>query len=66
MGEAKRRKELGLPPKAKKESKSKNREKDFSWSQFSAKNLKSNYPAAPFVSTLLILLVLQFGFSLNS
>ena len=65
MGEAKRRKELGLPPKAKKEMKTRTKNKSSS-SQFSINNLRSNYPAAPFVTTALVLLALQFGFSLNS
>jgi len=66
MGEAKRRRELGLPPKAKKESKTKSRINQFSWSQFSFNKIKSNYPAAPFVTTALIFVILQWGFSLNS
>ena len=64
MGEAKRRRELGLPPKAKK--KTRTNEIQFPWSQFSFNKLKSQYPAAPFVTTALFLLVLQLGFSLNS
>ena len=66
MGEAKRRKELGLPPKGKKKMNSKPNENKFSWSQFSINKLKSQYPAAPFVTTALFLIVLQWGFSLNS
>ena len=66
MGEAKRRRELGLPPKSKKEKKTKTNEKQFSWSQFSIDKLKNQYPAAPFVTTALVLIVLQWGFSLNS
>ena len=66
MGEAKRRRELGLPPKAKKEKKTKTSENQFSLSKFSINKLKSQYPAAPFVATALSLLVLQWGFSLNS
>ena len=66
MGEAKRRRELGLPPKAKKEKRTRTNESQFSWSQFSINKLKSQYPAAPFVTTALFLLVLQLGFSLNS
>ena len=64
MGEAKRRRELGLPPKAKK--KTRTNEIKFSWSQFLINKLKIQYPAAPFVTTALFLLVLQWGFSLNS
>tara|TARA_Y100001968_G_C19305836_1_gene691579 strand:+ start:266 stop:466 length:201 start_codon:yes stop_codon:yes gene_type:complete len=66
MGEAKRRRELGLPPRVKREDKTKYNESKFSWSQFSINKLKNQYPAAPFVSTALILTVLQFGFSLKS
>jgi len=66
MGEAKRRRELGLPPKAKKENKTKSRKNQFSWSQFSFNKLKSSYPAAPFVTTALLFVILQWGFSLNS
>ena len=65
MGEAKRRRELGLPPKRKKENNSKTNENNF-WSQFSINTLKKQYPAAPFVTTALVLTVLQWGFSLNS
>ena len=66
MGEAKRRRELGLPPKAKKEKKTSDNKNNVWWSQFSFNKLKSKYPAAPFVTTALFLLVLQLGFSLNS
>ena len=66
MGEAKRRRELGLPPKSKKEKKTRTNEKLFSWSQVSINKLKNQYPAAPFVATALVLIVLQLGFSLNS
>ena len=65
MGEAKRRKELGLPPKGKKERKSKTNISNF-WSKFSTTNLKSQYPAAPLVMTVLFLVVIQWGFSLNN
>ena len=58
MGEAKRRRELGLPPKTKKEKKTRTNEIQFSWSQFSINKLKSQYPVAPFVTTALFLLVL--------
>ena len=68
MGEAKRRRELGLPPKGKKEKKPKTKTKENHslWSTFSFKKLKNKYPAAPFVTTALVLLILQMGFSLNS
>ncbi len=66
MGEAKRRRELGLPPKAKKEKKTINTDGQLLFSRFSINKLKSQYPAAPFVTTALILTVLQWGLSLNS
>ena len=66
MGEAKRRRELGLPPKGKKEKKTSTNDDPFSFSKFSINKLKSHYPAAPFVVTALVLIVLQWGFSLNS
>lgn len=66
MGEAKRRKELGLPPKTKKKSISKTGENMFSLSQFSINKLRSQYPAAPFVTTALFFIVVQWGFSLKS
>ena len=66
MGEAKRRRELGLPPKGKKEKKTSTNDDHFSFSKFSIDKLKSKYPAAPFVATALVLIVLQWGFSLNS
>lgn len=65
MGEAKRRRDLGLPPKVKRKEKINNTERQFSWSKLSFDKLKSQYPAAPFVTTALILTVLQFGLSLN-
>ena len=65
MGEAKRRRELGLPPKGKKENKSRTNKK-FSWSKISINKFKNEYPAAPFVTTAILLIVLQFGFSLSS
>ncbi len=66
MGEAKRRKELGLPPKTKKYLESKNKKNIFLKSNFSINKLKSQFPAAPFVATALILVILQLGLSLNS
>tara|TARA_B100000700_G_C14641309_1_gene667495 strand:- start:337 stop:537 length:201 start_codon:yes stop_codon:yes gene_type:complete len=66
MGEAKRRRDLGLPPKSKKERKTKTIEGHFSWSQFSINKLKNQYPAAPLVTTSLILGCLQWRFMLNS
>lgn len=66
MGEARRRRELGLPPKAKKEKKTSTIDFQFLLSQFSINKLKSKYPAAPFVTTALVFICLQFGFSLNS
>tara|TARA_Y100001968_G_C19167926_1_gene624166 strand:- start:614 stop:808 length:195 start_codon:yes stop_codon:yes gene_type:complete len=64
MGEAKRRRELGLPPKTKKDSKSKTTNSILSL--ISIEKLNSQYPAAPFVTTAIVLAILQFGFSLNS
>tara|TARA_Y100001968_G_scaffold118280_1_gene107736 strand:+ start:287 stop:487 length:201 start_codon:yes stop_codon:yes gene_type:complete len=66
VGEAKRRRELGLPPKAKKEKKSRTNENQSFFSRSSINKLRSQFPAAPFVSTALVLLVLQFSFWLNS
>tara|TARA_B100000579_G_scaffold206778_1_gene168918 strand:+ start:18 stop:218 length:201 start_codon:yes stop_codon:yes gene_type:complete len=66
MGEAKRRQELGLPPKAKKVKKTNSDNKLFSLSKFSLQNLKRQFPAAPFVTTSLLLLILQWRLSINS
>ena len=66
MGEAKRRRDLGLPPRSKREQRFSNNEHKFSWSQFSIEKLKNQYPAAPFVTTALVLIAIQWGFSLNS
>ena len=65
MGEAKRRKALGLPPKSKREQKSKTNKNTFTWTKVSINKLKSQFPAAPFVTTALALLILQLGFSNN-
>lgn len=65
MGEAKRRKELGLPPKSISERNSKPKKDTFKWSKLSINKLRRQYPAAPFVTTALALLILQVGFSLN-
>ena len=62
MGEAKRRRELGLPPKAKKEKRTRTNKSQFSWSQFSINKLKSQYPAAPFVTTGLFFISFTVGF----
>tara|TARA_Y100001968_G_C18739766_1_gene428403 strand:+ start:225 stop:425 length:201 start_codon:yes stop_codon:yes gene_type:complete len=66
MGEAKRRRELGLPPKTKKIMKDKNNDKKFSLSHLSITSLKSKFPAAPFVTTALFLLALQWGLTIGS
>ena len=66
MGEAKRRKELGLPPKLNKNKKSNSNENKFSLSNFSVNNFKNQYPAAPFVTTALFLIIAQFGLSHGS
>ena len=66
MGEAKRRRELGLPPKSKKEKKTRTNEKLFSLTKFSIKKLTNHYPAAPLATTALFFIVIQWGFSLYS
>tara|TARA_Y100001968_G_scaffold268132_1_gene258362 strand:+ start:78 stop:296 length:219 start_codon:yes stop_codon:yes gene_type:complete len=66
MGEAKRRKQLGLTPKSIIDKRTRKNESQFSWSQFTINKLKNQYPAAPFVTTALVLIVLQWGFTLNS
>ena len=50
MGEAKRRKELGLPPKALKQKKISREERLFSWSPWPTKYQMSRYPYAPIVT----------------
>ena len=65
MGEAKRRKELGLPPKSDRERNSKTKKNIIPWSKLSITKLKRQFPAAPFVTTALTLLILQIGLSLN-
>ena len=65
MGEAKRRRELGLPPRANKFKKVRSEKNLNSWSKL-FENLKSQYPAAPFVTTSLILMILQWRLSINS
>ena len=66
MGEAKRRRELGLPPKNNNLKKTKTNQVTSLLSKFSFNKLKSQYPAAPFVTTALIFIVIQWGLSLNS
>ena len=66
MGEAKRRRELGSPPKSNKDKKKIIKSSQFSWSQLSINKLKIQYPAAPFVTTALVLVVLQLGFTFKS
>ena len=66
MGEAKRRKELGLPPKSKKDNKKRANKRQLMSPLFSINKILSQYPAAPFVTTALVLIVLQWGISLNS
>jgi len=51
--------------KRKNEMESKANENKYSWSQISINKLKSQDPAAPFVTTTLVFIVLQWGFSLN-
>jgi len=66
MGEAKRRKDLGLPPKALKEKKVSREERLFSWSPWPTKYQMSRYPCAPIVTMALGLIFLILGFELNS
>ena len=62
MGEAKRRCELGLPPKSKKEKKIRTNEKQFSWYQFSINKINNQYPPAPFLTTALVFNIFTLGF----
>ena len=66
MGEAKRRKELGLPPKASKKKKVSREERLFSWSPWPTKYQMRRYPYAPIVTMALGLIFLAWGFELNS
>ncbi len=69
MGEAKRRRELSLPPKLANAKKLKSPNKDqriFSLLPWPTKNFRNYYPAAPFVTVLLVLIVVQIGFSINN
>ena len=66
MGEAKRRKQLGLPPKSLNQKKISREEKLFSWSPWPTKYQISRYPYAPVVSMALGLIFLMWGFELNS
>ena len=65
MGEAKRRKELGLPPKASKQKKVSREERLFSWSPWPTKYQMSRYPYAPIVTMALGLIFLIWGFVSN-
>ena len=53
MGEAKRRKKLGLPPKSSKLKKISREEKLFSWLPWPTKYQMSRYPYAPIVTMAL-------------
>ena len=66
MGEAKRRKELGLPPKASIKKKVSREERLFYWSAWPTKYQMSRYPYAPIVTMALGLIFLIWGFKLNS
>jgi len=66
MGEAKRRKELGLPPKSSNQKKISREERLFSWSPWPTKYLTSRYPYASIVTMALDLIFLIWGFELNS
>tara|TARA_B100000579_G_scaffold251125_1_gene206586 strand:- start:591 stop:770 length:180 start_codon:yes stop_codon:yes gene_type:complete len=58
MGEAKRRKEFGLPPKASKKKKLIREERLFSWSPWPTKYQMSRYPYAPIATMTLGLIFL--------
>ena len=62
MGEAKRRKELGLPPKALKQKKISREERLFSWSPWPTKYQMSRYPHAPILTMALGLNFSNMGF----
>jgi len=66
MGEAKRRKELGLLPKASKQKKLSREEMLFSWSPWPTKYQMSRYPYDSIVPMVLGLILLIWGFELNS
>ena len=64
MGEAKRSKKLGFLPKKSKVSQKKEVIKEpkgrlISWSPWPPANFKTRYPAFPFVTTVLILIILR-------
>ena len=63
MGEAKRRKELGLSSKQKKISRE---ERLFSWSPWPTKYQMNRYPHAPVATVVLGLIFLMCRFKLNS
>tara|TARA_Y100001933_G_C18584243_1_gene391063 strand:+ start:74 stop:274 length:201 start_codon:yes stop_codon:yes gene_type:complete len=66
MGEAKRRKELGLPPKSSNLTKISREERLFFWTPWPTKYQMSRYPYAPIVTMALGLIFLMLGFELNS
>tara|TARA_B100000965_G_scaffold230764_1_gene193210 strand:- start:538 stop:738 length:201 start_codon:yes stop_codon:yes gene_type:complete len=66
MGEAKRRIELGLPPKSSKQKKISREERLFSWSPWPTKYQMSRYPYASIVTIALGLIFLIWGFKINS
>ena len=66
MGEAKRRKELGLPPKSLKQKKISREDRLFSWLPWPTKYQMSRYPYAPIVTMALDFIFLIRGFELNS
>ena len=66
MGEAKRRKEIGLHPKASKQKKVSREERLFSWSPWPTKYQMSRYPYAAIVTMALGFIFLIWGFELNS
>ena len=66
MGEVKRRKELGLPPKSSTQRKISREEKLLTWLPWPTKYQMSRYPYAPIVTMGLGLIFLMWGFELNS
>ncbi len=65
MGEAKKSKKLGFVPKTTTPSEKKEVTKEpkgrlISWSPWPPANFKTRYPAFPFVTTVLILIILRW------
>ena len=66
MGEAKRRKELGLPPKSSKQRIIRRDERLFAWLPWPSKYQMSRYPYAPIATMALGLIFLIWGFDLTN